>query len=181
VDTQVLATNIEAIPVRVQADSRAEAVITPNSPALVPTEDGAFWHALVQQLIEKEAIAALVRELALQSELQSQGSGTWCLRVESPSLNQGDACQALLLALQSLPASPKYQTAERLQVEIGPATDTPARRHAALMAERQQQAEQLIDQDPLVQDMVRNWGARIVPGSVRMQAAAAVTGQAKPI
>jgi len=28
---------------------------------------------------------------------------------------------------------------------------------------------------------VRNWGARIVPGSVRMLAAAAVTGQAKPI
>jgi DNA polymerase-3 subunit gamma/tau len=49
------------------------------------------------------------------------------------------------------------------------------------MAERQQQAEQLIDQDPLVQDMVRNWGARIVPGSVRMQAAAPVTAQAKPI
>jgi DNA polymerase-3 subunit gamma/tau len=119
--------------------------------------------------------------LALQSELQSQGSGTWRLSVESPSLNQGDACQALLLALQSLPASPKYQTAERLQVEIGAATDTPARRQAAAMAQRQQEAEEIIDQDPLVQDMVRNWGARIVPGSVRMQAAAAVTEQAKPI
>ena len=77
------------------------------------------------------------------------------MRVESPSLNQGEACQALLLALQSLPASPKYQTAERLQVEIGAATDTPARRQAAAMAQRQQQAEEIIDQDPLVQDMVR--------------------------
>jgi DNA polymerase-3 subunit gamma/tau len=131
--------------------------------------------------VAAELVNGLVRELALQSELQSQGSGTWCLRVESPSLNQGDACQALLLALQSLPASPKYQTAERLQVEIGAATDTPARRQAAAMAQRQQEAEEIIDQDPLVQDMVRNWGARIVPGSVRMQAAAPVTAEAKPI
>jgi DNA polymerase-3 subunit gamma/tau len=126
-------------------------------------------------------VSGLVRELALQSELQSLESGTWRLSVESPSLNQGDACQALLLALQSLPASPKYQTAERLQVEIGAATDTPARRQAAAMAQRQQEAEEIIDQDPLVQDMVRNWGARIVPGSVRMQAAAPLTAQAKPI
>jgi DNA polymerase-3 subunit gamma/tau len=132
-------------------------------------------------LVAGEHVSGLVRELALQSELQSLDSGTWRLRVESPSLNQGDACQALLLALQSLPASTNHQTAERLQVEIGAATDTPARRQAAAMAQRQQEAEEIIEHDPLVQDMVRNWGARIVPGSVRMQAPAAVTPQAKPI
>ena len=173
------------------AGGAAEPLKKPESPAPAPapalalpvqaTALGALWAECVQSLVAAELVNGLVRELALQSELQSQGSGTWRLRVESPSLNQGDACQALLLALQSLPASPKYQTAERLQVEIGAATDSPARRHAALMAERQQQAEQLIDHDPLVQDMVRNWGARIVPGSVRMQAAAPVTAQAKPI
>ena len=168
-------------------ESPAPAPVPPPVPApalalpVQATALGHLWAECVQSLVAAELVTGLVRELALQSELQSQDSGTWRLRVESPSLNQGEACQALLLALQSLPASPKYQTAERLQVEIGAATDTPARRHAALMAERQQQAEQLIDQDPLVQHMVRNWGARIVPGSVRMQAAAAVTGQAKPI
>jgi DNA polymerase-3 subunit gamma/tau len=173
------------------AGGAAEPLKKPESPAPAPapapalpvqaTALGALWAECVQSLVAAELVNGLVRELALQSELQSQGSGTWRLRVESPSLNQADACQALLLALQSLPASPNYQTAERLQVEIGAATDSPARRHAALMAERQQQAEQLIEQDPLVQDMVRNWGARIVPGSVRMQAAAPVTAQAKPI
>lgn len=171
------------------AGGAAEPLKKPEPPAPAPalalpvqaTALGALWAECVQSLVAAELVNGLVRELALQSELQSQGSGTWRLRVESPSLNQGDACQALLLALQSLPASPKYQTAERLQVEIGAATDTPARRQAAAMAQRQQEAEEIIDQDPLVQDMVRNWGARIVPGSVRMQAAAAVTGQAKPI
>ncbi len=173
------------------AGGAAEPLKKPESPAPAPapalalpvqaTALGALWAECVQSLVAAELVNGLVRELALQSELQSQDSGTWRLRVESPSLNQGEACQALLLALQSLPSLPNQQHAERLQVETGPATDTPARRHAALMAERQQQAEQLIDQDPLVQDMVRNWGARIVPGSVRMQAAAPVTAQAKPI
>ena len=175
------------------AGGAAEPLKKPESPAPAPvpapalvlpvqaTALGHLWAECVQSLVAAELVTGLVRELALQSELQSQDSGTWRLRVESPSLNQGEACQALLLALQSLPSLPNQQHAERLQVEIGPATDTPARRHAALMAERQQQAEQLIDQDPLVQDMVRNWGARIVPGSVRMQAAAPVTAQAKPI
>jgi DNA polymerase-3 subunit gamma/tau len=171
------------------AGGAAEPPKKPESPAPAPahalpaqaTALGALWAECVQSLVAGEHVSGLVRELALQSELQSQGSGTWRLSVESPSLNQGDACQALLLALQSLPASPKFQTAERLQVEIGAATDTPARRQAAAMAQRQQEAEEIIDQDPLVQDMVRNWGARIVPGSVRMQAAAAVTEQAKPI
>ena len=175
------------------AGGAAEPLKKPESPApapspapalalpVQPTALGHLWAECVQSLVAAELVNGLVRELALQSELQSLDSGTWRLRVDSPSLNQGDACQALLLALQSLPSLPNQQHAERLQVEIGPATDTPARRHAALMAERQQQAEQLIDQDPLVQDMVRNWGARIVPGSVRMQAAAPVTAQAKPI
>ena len=175
------------------AGGAAEPLKKPESPApapspapalalpVQPTALGHLWAECVQSLVAAELVNGLVRELALQSELQSLDSGTWRLRVDSPSLNQGDACQALLLALQSLPASPKHPSAERLQVEIGAATDTPARRQAAAMAQRQQEAEEIIDQDPLVQDMVRNWGARIVPGSVRMQAAAAVTGQAKPI
>jgi DNA polymerase-3 subunit gamma/tau len=171
------------------AGGAAESLKKPESPAPAPalalpvqaTALGALWAECVQSLVAGEHVSGLVRELALQSELQSLDSGTWRLRVESPSLNQGDACQALLLALQSLPASTNHQTAERLQVEIGAATDTPARRQAAAMAQRQQEAEEIIEHDPLVQDMVRNWGARIVPGSVRMQAPAAVTPQAKPI
>ena len=171
------------------AGGATESLKKPESPAPAPalalpvqaTALGALWAECVQSLVAGEHVSGLVRELALQSELQSLDSGTWRLRVESPSLNQGDACQALLLALQSLPASTNHQRAERLQVEIGAATDTPARRQAAAMAQRQQEAEEIIEHDPLVQDMVRNWGARIVPGSVRMQAPAAVTPQAKPI
>ena len=161
VDTQVLATNIEAIPVRVQADSRAEAVITPNSPALVPTEDGAFWHALVQQLIEQEAIAALVRELALQSQLVARDIDQWLLRVERESLNQPGTRDRLATALQGA------GHAVRLVVEVGRVGDSPARRNAAASAERQLAAEKIIFDDPFVQSMMRDFGAKIVPGSIK--------------
>ena len=65
----------------------------------------------------------------------------------------------------------------RLQVALGPVSDTPARRLSAAQTERQRQAEEVIAADPFVQDMVRQWGARIVPGSVRPLAGDA----AKPI
>ena len=161
VDTQVLATNIEAIPVRVQADSRAEAVITPNSPALVPTEDGEFWYALVQQLIEQEAIAALVRELALQSQLVARDTDQWLLRVERESLNQPGTRDRLAATLQGA------GHAVRLVVEVGRVGDSPARRNAAAAAERQLAAEKIIFDDPFVQSMMRDFGAKIVPGSIK--------------
>ncbi len=161
VDTQVLATNIEAIPVRVQAVSRAEAVITPSSTALVPTEDGAFWHALVQQLIEQEAIAALVRELALQSQLVARDTDQWLLRVDRESLNQPGARDRLVTALQGA------GHAVRLVVEVGRVGDSPARRNAEAVAERQLAAEKIIFDDPFVQSMMRDFGAKIVPGSIK--------------
>ena len=52
-------------------------------------------------------------------------------------------------------------------MEIGPVNDTPARRNAAAQVERQRVAEELIHSDPFVQDMIRDWGAKIVPGSIK--------------
>jgi DNA polymerase-3 subunit gamma/tau len=54
-----------------------------------------------------------------------------------------------------------------LSVEVGPITDSPARRNAAAAAARQKQAEQIILNDPFVQQMQRDFGAKIVPGSIK--------------
>ena len=109
-------------------------------------------------------VTALARELALQSELLSQTDSSWTLRVERESLNQAAAREKLQLALQAaLPGQP----APQLVVELGPVRDTPARRNAAAQIERQRQAEETIENDPFVQDMVRQWGARVVPGSIK--------------
>ncbi len=154
------------------------------TPAWLASPLGDHWAELVQGLIAAELIAALVRELALQSELQSQLDGIWTLRVERQSLNNAAACDKLLQAIQSLLALPDAAASpalSRLMVEVGTVTDTPARRNTAAQTERQRQAEEVIENDPFVQDMVRQWGARVVPGSIRPLAPTSASASAKPI
>ena len=172
---------VVSLVVPVAAVAKAE----PVKPVLA-TPLGDHWAALVQGLIASELIAALVRELALQSELQSQDEGVWTLRVERQSLNHAGACDKLLQAIQSLHALPDAAVTPaltRLIVEVGPAVDTPARRNTAAQTERQRQAEEVIENDPFVQDMVRQWGARVVPGSIRplVPTSTSISELAKPI
>ncbi|MDD5333437.1 MAG: DNA polymerase III subunit gamma/tau [Rhodoferax sp.] len=151
-----------AIPLRVQADSRTETVASQSGTAqLQPTEEGDFWHATVQQLIASEAITALVRELALQSQLVARDTDQWLLRVERESLNQPGSRDRLVSALQA------EGHAVRLVVEVGRVTDSPARRNMALAAERQLAAEKIVFDNSFVQGMMRDFGAKIVPGSIK--------------
>ena len=46
-------------------------------------------------------------------------------------------------------------------------TDSPARRNAAAAAERQRRAEEIVHNDPFVQSLMRDYGAKIVPGSIK--------------
>ena len=134
----------------------------PVLPPLIKTALGDTWHGIVSGMVTAEVIAALTRELGLQSQLQSQEDGVWTIRVERQSLNQPAACEKLLTALKA-----SGSAVTKLAVEVGPVTDTPARRNAAAIAERQHAAEETINNDPFVQDMMRNWGGRIVPGSIK--------------
>jgi DNA polymerase-3 subunit gamma/tau len=45
--------------------------------------------------------------------------------------------------------------------------DSPAKRAAALAAQRQREAESIILNDPFVQKMMRQFDAKIVPGSLK--------------
>jgi DNA polymerase-3 subunit gamma/tau len=156
------AASVMAIPVRIQADSRTEATASQApSQVLQPSEDGEFWHATVQQLMAADSITALVRELALQSQLVARDVDQWVLRVERESLNQSGTRDRLTSALQANGHSVS------LSVEVGRVTDSPARRNAALAAERQLAAEKIIFDDPFVQTMMRDYGAKIVPGSIK--------------
>ena len=153
---------MDALPVRVQADSRLEALSGQSAATVLqPTEEGEFWHATVQQLIAGETITAMVRELALQSQLVARDTDQWILRVERESLNQPASRERLGTALQGA----GYPV--RLVVEIGRVTDSPARRNVALAAERQLAAEKIIFDDPLVQTLMRDFAAKIVPGSIK--------------
>ena len=156
-----VATKIVAVPVRAGFETRADASAMQLAPLLIPTEDGSFWHATVQRLVVADAINAMVRELALQSQLIARDTDQWILRVERESLNQPGTRDRLAAALQSA----GFEVT--LVVEIGRVSDSPSRRNAAASADKQLAAEKIISNDPFVQSMMRDFGAKIVPGTLK--------------
>jgi DNA polymerase-3 subunit gamma/tau len=154
---------IQALPV-VQAElpaaSRTEVLKRPQAP-LQTTPEGDFWYGVVQQLVAAEAVTALVRELALQSQLLTREGDVWRLCVDSESLARTSTCDRLQVALHGA------GHAVRLQVSLGAVSDSPAKRNAQAASARMDAAIELIENDPLVQSLVREWDARIVPGSIQ--------------
>ncbi len=146
------------VPVRVQADTPRESAAPA---AFTPTEEGEFWFSTVGDLIAREAVTALVRELALQSQLMARDEGHWMLRVERESLNQPASRERLTTALNAA----GHEVS--LSVEVGPVTDSPARRNTVAAEQKQKAAEEVIHGDPFVQAMMRDFGAKIVPGSIK--------------
>jgi DNA polymerase-3 subunit gamma/tau len=128
---------------------------------LIVTEEGEFWAALVRDMAEKELINGLVRELALQSQLMGRDTDRWQLRLERESLNQPAARERLKTALATVGFSVE------LAFEMGKVTDSPLLRNTLAANERQWAAQALIENDPLVQSMLRDFGGKIVPGSVK--------------
>ena len=154
-----------AVPVRQPAQNPGPAAApapgAPSVPEVVPTEEGDHWQECVQQLLASDAIQSLTRELALQSQLVARDEGNWLIRVERESLNNPNSRERLQKALAILGQE------VTLTVELGRITDSPARRAAAAAAERQLAAEAVILNDPYVQQLVQNFGAKIVPGSIK--------------
>lgn len=132
-------------------------------PSLDPTELGEadFWHETVQRLIAGDLVSALTRELALGAQLVARDRDHWMLRVERESLNQSSSRERLRAALRELGHE------VQLSVEVGVVKDSPGRRNALAAAERLRAAEATIMDDPFVRDMVRDFGAKIVPGSIQ--------------
>jgi DNA polymerase-3 subunit gamma/tau len=155
------ATNIDAFPVRVQADSPRDAVAAATAHVIETSVDGDFWAATVQTLITAEAINAMVRELALQSQLVARDTDQWWLRVERESLNQMGSRDRLTAALVEVGHTVK------LVIEVGRVTDSPAKRNAATAAQAQLTAEKIVFDDPFVQSVMRDFAAKIVPGSIK--------------
>jgi DNA polymerase III subunit gamma/tau len=159
---------VDAVP-----DEESAALIAMPAPAparmaaLQATPLGERWATLVQLLVQRGLVAALVRELAMQSQWIDETSAAkgarWRLRVERESLRTAalrDKLQAALSALQGSPIE--------LELVDGVPTDTPALRDAAARERAQQQAEQTMTTDPVVRELMSQFKtARIVPGSIK--------------
>jgi DNA polymerase-3 subunit gamma/tau len=155
---------VVAMPVLQQAepsDALEPQMPTTEVPQIVATPEGEFWHKLVMEMSAAETINALVRELGLQSQLVARDTDTWMLRVERESLNSTMSRERLQKALETA----GYPV--RLNVEVGRVQDSPAKRNAAAAAQRQAGAEAIILNDAYVQSLMRDYGAKIVSGSIK--------------
>ena len=145
-----------------------EAVARPSESqqlGLATTPEGDIWFSTVQRLLQEERITALVRELALQSQLVAIDEAVtphhWLLRIERESLNQGPTRERLVAALSEAGVS------VTLGVELGLVQDTPAKRIAFANAERLEAARHVMMNDPFVEQMMRDFGGTIVPGTLK--------------
>ena len=144
---------------------------TPSVPVgLLTTPEGDVWFATVQRLLAEERVTALVRELALQAQLVAIDEAVtpthWLLRIERESLNQGATRERLATALN------EAGIAVTLAVELGLVQDTPAKRIAFATEQKLAEARAVMENDPFVQHMMRDFGATIVPGTLKPQGAA---------
>ncbi len=156
---------LRSLPVREASEPsvRVDVPKPASSTPLQTTPEGDVWLDLVQGLMAQEAITALVRELALQSQLVARDGDQWQLRVERETLNHPASRERLQAAL-----SAAGQGSVKLHIEVGAVTDSPSKRLAVLAAAKMEAAQSLIQNDPLVQAMVRDFGAKIVPGSIQL-------------
>ncbi len=149
------------------AHAEADARPAPAPARSILTALGARWAELVRQMSDAGLISAFARELATQAQctaLDEAAPSLVCrLRVERETLRAAAHCDKLQAALAQV-----LQRAVRLEVELGVAEDSPAKRDAAQRAQRQVEAEQIIHDDPLVRALMAQYKtARIVPGSVK--------------
>ncbi|WP_027015845.1 DNA polymerase III subunit gamma/tau [Comamonas composti] len=132
-----------------------------EAPTVEITPEGDIWFEVVNQLVQTEAITALARQLALQSQLLARAGDAWTLCVESASLIQPGARERLRAALEAA------GHACQLELEQGAVTDSPARRLAVANHERQQIAEDIVHNHPRIRELMQKHGAKIVPGSIK--------------
>ncbi|OAJ55401.1 DNA polymerase III subunit gamma/tau [Paraburkholderia ginsengiterrae] len=130
-------------------------------PPAVPMDPLGFkgdWPALAVDL----PLKGISYQLAFNSELMALEGNTLKLNVPVPQYAEASQVAKLKAAL----AERLGQNIDLL-VEVGPARRTAAAHDAAMRAQRQQEAEREIGADPFVQSLIREFGASIVPGSIR--------------
>ncbi|TAL77203.1 MAG: DNA polymerase III subunit gamma/tau [Burkholderiaceae bacterium] len=119
----------------------------------------AAWPALAAQL----PLTGLVAELARQSEWLGVSNDEINLRVAVRTLAESPGQSRLCTLL-----SEHFGVAVQLNIEYGATGDETAYAvEQAEKARRQQKAEQAVQLDPFVQSLVNDFGAVVVPGSVR--------------
>jgi DNA polymerase-3 subunit gamma/tau len=158
--------NQTAVPVRSAAPAPAPVVAPAKPAASAPTASSAErpdWHTLVRQL----PIKGLVQQLAFQTELQDWEDSPAGVRATvvtpMPQLASEASVGRLADALTAHFGKPVKVVIEKGEVE----GKTVAKVDAQIHQEKRLNAEQLIAQDPFIQQLQKEFGAKVVGGSVK--------------
>ncbi|CFW75486.1 DNA polymerase III subunits gamma and tau [Burkholderia pseudomallei] len=116
------------------------------------------WPTLAASL----PLKGVAYQLAFNSELTAADGGTLKLAVPVPQYADAAQVAKLKAALANALGKPVD-----VAVEVGPARRTAAALAAAERAKRQREAEQEMSADPFVRQLLREFGASIVEGSIR--------------
>lgn len=160
------------VPPPVLESGRSEATAAPitASSATMPAADATpipkssfsgDWPGMIEAINPK----GMVRQLAVNCVLQHYSGNDISLLLSQEHKNLLNAgMQTKLQELLSNWLGAKI----RLQIDVGTATtETPAQSKQRQVSEKQQAAQQSIAQDPLVQALKENFGAELVPNSIR--------------
>jgi len=144
-------------------DDAHEQDVVLNIATVAPLSTGSLdWPAIVRQL----ELRGMAQQLATQSELLRSHEDGGILNIElrvpvDTLLSSGsvDKLTKVLAAYLNKKVS--------ITTEIGAVRQTAHAANLAEQAERLQLAEQTLESDPFVQTLKREFGATMVPGSVR--------------
>lgn len=127
---------------------------------------GLGWNGNWPELAADLPLRGMVQQMAQQSELiRCENSGnTLCfhLRIPVDTLRAAGNVERLATAIGE-----RFNRNVRIETEIGAVALTANAKAEADRAERQRDAEQTVQSDPFVQVMMREFGASIIPGSIR--------------
>ena len=153
------ATVPSAPPPEIEADGGESA---PSHEEPAPQAAGAGpddWPTLARQL---DLPPGLPRALAQQSERFAVDGLQWLLRVPNEQLCRAGALDKLQAAVRAATGMDVV-----LRAESGEVRDSAAQREARARAQAQADAEATIHADPLVQELMQDLGAQIVPGTLK--------------
>jgi DNA polymerase-3 subunit gamma/tau len=147
-----------------KAAAPADPVSTPSAPAaVVSSAERPDWHALMRQL----PVKGMVQQLAFQTELQDWNDSPAGVRVTivtpMPQLASDASVGRLADALTAHFGKPVKIVIEKGEVE----GKTVAKVDAQIHQEKRMNAEQMIAADPFIQQLEKEFGAKVVGGSVK--------------
>ena len=147
----------------------ASAPVPPiNKPALVlqPSAELPSWDGNWPALAIRLPVRGVAQQLACQSELITSstegGAIVMHLRVPFETLLSAGSVEKLAAVLTE-----EFGRTIKVSSEIGPVSHTAHAQTVADQAVRQKNAEDSMHSDPFVQTLIREFGATIVPGSIK--------------